>query len=314
MPATRRQGRRELRGTLIVVILVTTALAIFFLDRLGALFNQTYTVVAVFPSAPGIRSGSPVWVAGIPSGTIRDIALLPPSRSSARVAMDLELSRSVAAEVRRDTRVHFTSARMVGEKVVELIPGSPAAPLLAEGDTLHVEMEPRADQVKASAQAARLALDSLMADVAPLRKRLANRMTEMRAVSRQAALARAELTSLQEGMSEGSLGQLTRITSPGGPLERVQRRADEIQRLLARAQEKVGATRREAAPQQKSLMTHTRQLQSDLGELKRLMNESVGTAGRLQRDSALQKARQGASTQLDSLMTEAKKHPWRFVF
>ncbi len=313
MPATRRQGHRELRGAVIVVLLATLALAIFFLDRLGALFNRTYTVVAVFPSAAGIRSGSPVWVAGIPSGTIRSIALLPPSSSSAHVAVDLELKRSVASQVRRDTRAHFTSARLVGETVVELLPGSAAAPPLLEGDTLRVEPETRADQVMASAKAARLALDSLMGDVAPLRKRLSNRTDQMRALAHEAALARAEMASLQQGMSSGSLHKLMSLNAPGGPLDRVQRRAGEIQRLIGQAQKKASATRRQLAPEQKSLMTHARQLQSDVGELRRLMN-GVGTAGRMQRDSALQKAMRGARSELDSLMTEARKHPWKFVF
>src|SRR5512146_3040761 len=130
MPAMRRQGQRELRGTIIVVVLVALALAIFFLDRVASFFHRTYTVVAVFPTAPGIRSGSMVWVAGVPAGTIREIALLPPGREEGRVALDLELGKSVANQLRRDTHVRFTSSRLVGEKVVELLPGSAGAPKL----------------------------------------------------------------------------------------------------------------------------------------------------------------------------------------
>src|SRR5512146_1326604 len=208
MPAMRRQGQRELRGTIIVVVLVALALAIFFLDRVASFFHRTYTVVAVFPTAPGVRSGSLVWVAGVPSGTIREIALLPPGDTLARVALDLELSQSVAAQVRRDTRVRFSSARLVGERVAELLPGSAGAPRLLEGDTLRVGPDVQAEKVRASAAAARLALDSLMTDAAALRTRFSKRMSQASALSREAAAAQAEFARLQAGTQGGSLGRL----------------------------------------------------------------------------------------------------------
>ncbi len=314
MPATRRQGRRELRGTVIILVLATIAAGIFFLDRLGALFHRTYTVVAVFPSAPGLRSGNPVWVAGIQSGTIRRIQLLPPGQGTARVAVDLELKRSVAVQVRRDTRVRCASVRLIGEKVVELLPGTPGAPRLADGDTLQGAVPPAADSVMIKARAARLALDSLMTEARPLRKHLAERMTRMRALSRQTALARAELAELQAGLDNGSLRHLMRLQARGGPLDRLQRRTAEVQRLLGRTRTNLSDARRRLAPGQQSLMTHARQLQAELHELQRLMSQPVGTVGRMQKDSALQKAMAGARSQLDSLLVDARKHPWRFVF
>ena len=179
MPSPHRQGRRALAGTIIIVVLTTLALATFFLDQVLPLFRRTVTVVAVFPNAPGVRSGTPVWVAGVPAGTIRQIELLPPRDTLERVALDLEVSRSVAEQLRRDSRVRFTSLQMIGEKVVEVLPGSATSPQLADGDTLRVRISSTdMAQISASAAQARLALDSLMSDAVVLRKQFARRQRD----------------------------------------------------------------------------------------------------------------------------------------
>ncbi len=314
MPSPHRQGRRALAGALMIAALTAAALAIFFLDEVIPLFHRTYTVVAVFPTAPGLTTGSPVWVAGVEVGTIRDIRLLPPRDTLARVALDLQLRHSVADQLRRDSQVRLTSVQLIGEKVVEVLPGSPGSPELRDGDTLHVGPSPDAAAVMSRAGEVRLALDSLRTDAAGLRARFALRQRELRAAMREAALARRELAELQAGLRGGSLARLMAIQVPNGPMSRVQARAAEIQRLFAAAQARAGRTRRDLAPEQRSLMAHTRELQAELAALRALTEQPVGTLGRVQRDSALEQTLARARAQLASLMTESRKKPWRFVF
>ncbi len=314
MPSPHRQGRRALAGALIIVLLTATALVVFFLDQVIPLFRRTYTVVAVFPTAPGLRTGSPVWVAGVEVGTIKDIQLLPPGDTLERVALDLQLKHSVADQLRRDSQVRLASVQMIGEKVVELLPGSPASPELRDGDTLRVLPTPDAAALLSRAREVRLALDSLRGDAAGLRKQFARRQRELSAAMREAGLARQELSELQAGYRGGSLAKLMAIQAPDGPLSRVQARAAALQRLFAAAQARAGRARRELAPEQKRLMTHVQGLERDLAALRALTEQPVGTLGRLQRDSALQQAVARSRAQLDSLMAEARSKPWRFVF
>ncbi len=297
-----------------IAALLTAALVIFFLDQVIPLFHRTYTVVAVFPTAPGLRAGAPVWVAGVEVGTIKDIQLLPPRDTLARVALDLQLRHSVADQLRRDSRVRLSSIQMIGEKIVEVLPGSPASPELRDGDTLHVAPAPDAATVLGRATEVRLALDSLRSDAAGLSRKFALRQRELARAMREAGRARQELAALQAGLRGGSLAKLMAIQAPNGPMSRLQARATEIQRLVARAQARAGRARREAAPAQQRLMGHVRELQGSLAALRALTQQPVGTLGRMQRDSALQQAMARARAQLDSLMTEARKQPWRLVF
>ncbi len=314
MPSPHRQGRRALAGTLIIGGLIATALVVFFLDQVIPLFRRTYTVVAVFPTAPGLRTDSPVWVAGVEVGTIKDIQLLPPGDTLERVALDLQLRHSVADQLRRDSPVRLTSVQLIGEKVVELLPGSPGSPELHDGDTVHVRPSADAAAVMSRASELRLALDSLRGDAAGLRRQFARRQRELAAARREAGLAQQELAELQAGFRGGSLARLMAIQAPGGPLSRVQARAAEIQRLFAATQKRAGRARQEAGPAQQRLMGHVRELQTELAALRALTQQPVGTLGRLQRDSALQQAMTRSRAELDSLMAEARKKPWRFVF
>lgn len=301
-------------GSLIIGLLVASAVTIFFLDRVTALFRRTYTVVAVFPQAPGMRAGTPVWVAGVQVGQISDIALLPPGDSLARVALAMELNRSTRPQLRRDSRLRFTSARMVGEQVVELSPGSAASPELSDGDTIRVTLSPGAEAVVARAREVHLAVDSLMLEAVGLRAQFTARQGQLRQVMREAAMARRELAELQRTFAGGQLSRLMSIQAAGGPLDRVQARVSEIQRLVGQTQERVAATRREAAPAQRDLMANAKQVQADIAALRSLMNDSAGTLPRLQRDSALQRGLAGVRARLDSLVTESRKHPWRYFF
>ena len=297
-----------------MAMLLVLALGIFFLDRVLPLFHRRYTVVAVFPTAPGLRTGSPVWVAGVQVGTIRRIALLPPRDTLERVALDLQLRRSVAEQLRRDSQVRFTALQMIGEKVVELLPGSPASPELGEGDTLRVGPAPNPAHLMGQARALRLALDSLRIDAAGLRRAFAIRRQDLARAMREAGLARRELAELQAGMRAGSLAKLVAIQRHDGPMSRVRKRGAEIQRLFADAQRRAGRERQAIAPAQRSLMVHARALQAELATLRALTTQPVGTLGRMQRDSALQRAMERARVQLDSLVTESRKHPLRYVF
>lgn len=315
MPISRRQGRRAFRGTVILMVLVVLALAIFFLDRMGALLNRTYTVVAVSTQAVGVSAGSPVWVAGVPAGTVRRVRLLPPGDTLARVALDLELKRGIALQVRRDSHLRFATVRTVGETVIELMPGSARAPQLAENDTLPPIPPPaRLADVSARARAVRLQLDSLMLDAAALRKDFALRGREMSAASRQFAQARRELADLQQGYRGGSLAHLMSLQAPDGPLAGVNRRMADVRRVMARSSASRAAFLKESAPDRQQLQGHLRGLQAEISALRRLTSQPVGTLGRMQSDSAFEKALAGTRARLDSLVSESKKHPWRYIF
>jgi hypothetical protein len=310
MPTPRRQGRRELLGAATVLLLGALALAVFFLDRLRLLLLGTFTVVALLPRAPGVRAGSPVWVAGVPEGRIRSIALLPPGNPLARLALDLQLRGSVQGQLRRDSRIGFGSATIVGERVLDLLPGSRRSPALADGDTLRAGPLVEPGQVLDQARALRLGLDSLALETAGLRQRLARRGPALQRLARQAGRARKELARLR-GAAPGLAGW-AKLAQPGGPLPRLHRSTAELEQRWARA--RAGVRRDPLGRRISALRRPLDRFQEEYERLQALLRRPAGSARRLETDSALEQAFQGVSARLDSLVTDARRRPLRYVF
>lgn len=91
----------------------------------------TESVSALFPDAAGLVSGAPVQVSGVNVGRVTGLSL---AGSRARVTMSIP----VAARVPADVTAEIRDTTLLGEQVVDLVPGttSPGAPLLADGATV----------------------------------------------------------------------------------------------------------------------------------------------------------------------------------
>ena len=87
-----------------------------------------------------------------------------------------------------------------------------------------------------------------------------------------------------------------------------------VRQVMAESARRRAVFQRRLAPDRQELQTQIRALQAELAELRRLTSQPVGTLGRMQGDSAVERALAGARASLDSLLTESRKHPLRYVF
>ncbi len=127
-----RTRRYELGvGCLLVVAVLLVA---FMALRLGAIsgFGNRFEVTASFPDAAGLTQGAAVAVAGVQVGTISKLSLV-----DGRAVAELSLDPSAA--VRKDALVRVRSRSVLGEKYIELAPGTGDAPLAEDGDALAVQ-------------------------------------------------------------------------------------------------------------------------------------------------------------------------------
>lgn len=89
-----------------------------------------YELVLVVDSAVGIRTKTPVEVAGIKVGKVRDIRLLDSMKA------ELTLGIDSGVHLPLDTKAMVRSKGFLGEIVIELIPGAPTDKAMADGDTI----------------------------------------------------------------------------------------------------------------------------------------------------------------------------------
>jgi phospholipid/cholesterol/gamma-HCH transport system substrate-binding protein len=141
-------------GAAIVVALSVLGVAIFFIGETGAVFGERYQLITLMPSANGLIKGANVRLAGQDVGKVQDISFVPVAerRNPDHVLrITLAINRAVAEHIRRDSEARIRTQGLLGDKIIDVTPGSPEAPVLVEGDTLHSSVAVDYEQMLASA-------------------------------------------------------------------------------------------------------------------------------------------------------------------
>jgi phospholipid/cholesterol/gamma-HCH transport system substrate-binding protein len=314
MDMQQRQVRQPLYGGLLIAGIFAVAVLIFFLDDIVAAFDRTYAVVALVPDAPGLGPGSPVWVGGKLVGEVRRLGFMPSHADTLdRIWVRLRLPKHVQSQVRADSRVRVTSTSLIGEAVVDILPGTTAAPVLAEGDTLRIRARPTAAGVKRRAGVVRAQLDTLLIQVGELAPVARARMEAMQRSFAGLAAAQAELERMRSDLQANPGAALLRDPAFQASLERAQQHASEIPAMVGRLQAQYGQGG-EIGPALAQLQARADTLRAQLVAAEAMLAGTDGFLPRSARDDALRNAVQAARIAVDSLIAEASSNPLRFVF
>ena len=134
-------------GALFFAALILLCLFLWLMGAVGPFGRQLHYSV-LYDFAGGVEVGSPVRVAGIKVGKVDSIRFVSPSPTEvATVSVGISVDPSAANHVRTDSKFFVNMAGIIGEKYVEISPGSEAAPPLASGAMVRGVDPPRIDQL-----------------------------------------------------------------------------------------------------------------------------------------------------------------------
>jgi phospholipid/cholesterol/gamma-HCH transport system substrate-binding protein len=149
-------------GALVLVALGVLVYAVVKLGQSQKLFSSRYSLVAFIPNAAGLRVGGQVTVAGQLAGSISAIDFLPVDNDTTRnLRLTLEVDDALRNQVRANSKVMLRNQGLLGDRFVDITPGTPQYPVLRGGDTLHLGNSADYEQMIQQASAA-------MADVVGL--------------------------------------------------------------------------------------------------------------------------------------------------
>lgn len=134
-----QQAGRQVRvGMLIIVSLLVLAFGIFQVGRLFDVFSSRYPLVTMFESSSGLIAGSAVTLAGQRVGQVESIEFLPVEerRDSANIVVRLSVNTGVRPQIRSDSRAVLQTEGLLGDRFVNISPGSPGYEVLEPGDTI----------------------------------------------------------------------------------------------------------------------------------------------------------------------------------
>jgi len=126
-------------GVLILVALLILSTAVFLVGDTGNVFGQRYQLVTLVRSAAGLVPGASVQLAGQTVGQVDRIDLIAPeSRPAGGEAVEIRLAIDFAVQeqIRSDSRAQVRTQGLLGDKLIDITPGTAGAEILAEGDTV----------------------------------------------------------------------------------------------------------------------------------------------------------------------------------
>lgn len=113
-------GSRELKvGIFVTAALVIGGILVFIIGDRSAMFASKTEYEAIFDSVSGLRAGSPVRIAGIDVGTVKDVSF----GDDGRVHVRVEVREDASAFVREGSTASVGSKGLLGDQLIEITVG-----------------------------------------------------------------------------------------------------------------------------------------------------------------------------------------------
>ncbi|MDP3468428.1 MAG: MlaD family protein [Daejeonella sp.] len=119
-------------GIFVLSGLAFLILLLFMIGRNKSLFGSTYVLKAKFENVQGLIPGNNVRYSGIQSGTVRNIKIVNDTIIEVSMMIDTEMQDII----RKDAIASIGTDGIVGNKVVNIVPGKGHAELAREGDVI----------------------------------------------------------------------------------------------------------------------------------------------------------------------------------
>jgi len=150
----RGMGARQVRVVILTVVgVLLLAYGVYRVGKIFDVFAERYTLVTLLPSVAGLREGAAVALAGQQVGQIDAIEFIPlrQKRGDNHVLVRMKVAERVRDQIRGDSRLKVRPQGLLGDKYIDIQPGTIATAPLQAGDTLPGEVTLDTEQFLAKA-------------------------------------------------------------------------------------------------------------------------------------------------------------------
>ncbi len=122
----------EVKVGLLIVAAIAVLLWASFSGGGTSIFESKINYYSYFPNVNGLVKGSPVWIAGVEVGNVYSIEFV--NLDSARqIEVKYRVLKSIQNMITEDATIKIGTIGFIGDKYVEIIPGTLGKPLVGEG-------------------------------------------------------------------------------------------------------------------------------------------------------------------------------------
>ena len=156
-------------GVFVFLGVLIFILAIFTLGGQNKSFVKNIHLNAIFDDVAGLKKGNNIWFSGVKVGTISSIKFV-----GSKVEVHMDIEKSVQNYIHRNAGAKISSDGLIGNKIIVIDAGSPAAPTVEDGDRLQVEKVMSTDDIMKTLQENNLNLLAITTDF----KKLSHQIVE----------------------------------------------------------------------------------------------------------------------------------------
>ena len=127
-------NRNALVGAFVIGGFLLFGVGLFMIGNRRMLFGDTFRAYAEFASVAGLDNGAVVRVGGLQAGEVEAIQI--PATPSARFRVRIRLRGDLHHLIRDDSLATIQNDGLVGNKFIQIEPGTDASPVVDEGGTI----------------------------------------------------------------------------------------------------------------------------------------------------------------------------------
>ena len=339
MPRTRSLAWSELKIGLITLFAIVVAIALLFmLSGEGGFFWQRYSLKTRFASVPGLKSGSPVRLAGVEVGTVNEVEF-----SGDQIDVTFQVNKEVRDRVTNTSVATLGSVSLLGEAAVDISPSSRGTPIPEWGYVPTGKTVAGFADLTGQASVGIDEITKLVKDVREGRGTIGKLMTDQQLYNelQQFVASASEVTRTIRG-GRGTAGRLINDPKIANSLEGSLKNLEDMTHRINAGEGSLGklmndeAFSRSLTGATTNLQTLTERLNKGEGtagklvtdpalfnqlksvadrldDLTRHLNDGEGTVGQLLKDKRLYENMNGAVNDVRSLVEAIKKDPKRYL-
>jgi len=296
-------------GEIKVGILIMAAIAVLlwasFSGSGTSIFDKKINFYSYFPNVNGLVKGSPVWIGGVEVGNVYSIQFV--NLDSARqIEVKYRVLESIQNMITEDAASKIGTIGFIGDKYVEIIPGTLGKPMIAEGGEVHSVSSGDLGAVFAESEKAISGARDLTGNLSIITDRIARgegtagQLFVNDTLYHEMTKMLAALTVLIDDMQDSQKKIVTSLESLSGNMDEIAGKVNSNEGTLGKLI---------ADPDvYDNLRSSTGRVDSILARISR----GDGTAGALVQDDELYQDIKDLVVRIENLVTDIEKNPRKY--
>lgn len=130
-------------GIFVVMSTILFVVAVYMIGQGKDMFKKTFTISAYFQNVNGLQNGNNVRYSGIDIGIVKAINMV----NDSTIKVDMNIDEKIIIHIKKDAIATIGSDGLVGNMIVNIVPGKGTATIIENGDTIESFSKIGADDI-----------------------------------------------------------------------------------------------------------------------------------------------------------------------